>query len=158
MNKKAIKSLIEIAKQHRHRLLYVISHLTELFPLTAEKVANLTDKEFIYVDLLVSRFCRLQDFMGAKFINLILDELDEFSDSMTIIDKLNKLEKFRLIKDARLWREIRNLRNHLIHEYPNHPERLALYLNEAYKLSFELLEVLDNLLTKLESIPSDTES
>ena len=123
--------------------------------MTKEKVAHLTRQEFLLVDFLINRFCRLQDFMGSSLVNAVLIQLNEFADDLTMIDKMNKLEQFHLIKDARLWQEIRKLRSHLIHEYPDHPELVAQFLNQAYPLSFDLLEILNNILKKLE-IPSSS--
>lgn len=155
MNKNTIKSLIDISRIHESHLLYALNNLADIFPITEEKVKHLTKEEFILVDFLINRFCRLQDFMGSNLINAVLIQINEFADDLTMIDKMNKLEKFHLIKDARLWQEMRKLRNHLIHEYPDHPELITKFLNQAYPLSFELLEVLNNLLSSLERNPSD---
>ena len=154
MNKNAIKSLIDISRIHESHLLYALNNLAGLFPITEEKVACLTKDEFILLDFLINRFCRLQDFMGSSLVDAVLVQINEFSDDLTMIDKMNKLEKFHFIKDARLWQQMRKLRNHLIHEYPGHPELIAHFLNQAYPLSFELLEVLTNLLNSLERKPS----
>lgn len=154
MNENKIKSLIEIARIHESHLLYALNNLADIFPLTEEKITHLTKQEFLFVDFLVNRFCRLQDFMGSNLINAVLIQMNEFADDLTMIDKMNKLEKFHLIRDAGLWKEMRKLRNHLIHEYPDHPELVAMFLNRAYPLSFELLEILNNLLKKLESSPA----
>lgn len=151
MNQQEIKSLIEISRIHESRLLYALNNLAEKFPLTEEKVVQLTDHEFLLVDFLANRFCKLQDFMGSILVDAVLIQLGEFSNHFTMIDKMNKLEKFHLIKDAHLWQDMRKLRNYLVHEYPDHPELVAKFLNQAYPLSFELLELLNNLLRKLES-------
>jgi len=151
MNKKTIQSLIEIARIHETQLLYALNNLTYMLPLTEQKVVNLTQQELILVDFLVYRFSRLQDFMGSNLIDAVLIQLNEFSDKLAMIDKMNKLEKFELIKDAHLWQDIRKLRNQLTHEYPDHPELVAQFLNQAHSLSFELLEILNNLLRSLES-------
>lgn len=155
MNNTTVKSLIEISRTHESQLLYALNHLADTFPLTEEKVVNLTQQELILVDFLVYRFSRLQDFMGSNLIDAVLIQLNEFSDKFTMIDKMNKLEKFELVKDARLWQDMRKLRNQLVHEYPDHPELVAKFLNQSYPLSFELLEILNNLLRKLESTNID---
>jgi len=154
MNENTIKSLIEISRIHESHLLYALNNLADIFPITEEKVTNLTKEEFVLVDFLANRFCRLQDFMGANLIDAVLIQFNEFTDDLTMIDKMNKLEKFHFVKEARLWQEMRKLRNHLIHEYPDRPELVAKFLNQAYSLSFELLEILNNLLGSLEGRPS----
>lgn len=149
MNMTVIKSWVKIAQIHEKHLLYALNHLAATFPIHADKVLNLNEQEFILIELLTSRFAKLQDFMGNKLINAVLEQMNEFSGDLTIIDKINKLEKFHLIKDAKLWQEFRQLRNHLSHEYPDNPELLAKYLNQTYTLSFELIECLNTLLKKL---------
>lgn len=151
MNKETIQSLIEISRIHEARLLYALNNLADIFPITDEKVVNFSQQELILVDFLVYRFSKLQDFMNSNLVDAVLIQLGEFSDSFTMIDKMNKLEKFYLIKNAQLWKDIRKLRNHLTHEYPGHPEVVAKFLNQAYSSSFDILEILNNLLRKLES-------
>ena len=150
MNKPTVESLIEIARTHETQLLYALNKLAEMFPMTEEKVVNLKQNDLILLDFLVYRFTRLQDFMGSNLVDAVLLQMGEFSDDLTMIDKMNKLEKFELIKDAHLWQDIRKLRNHLTHEYPDKPELVAGFLNQTYSLSFELLEILNNLLKRLE--------
>lgn len=45
----------------------------------------------------------LQDFVGSKIINLFLDVSQEPYEALTMIDKLNKLEKFHIIDDNDVW-------------------------------------------------------
>lgn len=149
MSNDKIESLIEVARIHESHLLLALNDLAYLFPMTEEKVGHLTRQEFILVDFLINRFCRLQDFMGSSLIDAVLIYLGEYSESFTMIDKMNKLEKFHVIEDAHTWQDMRKLRNHLIHEYPGQPELVAKFLNQAYPMSYELLKILNNLLGKL---------
>jgi uncharacterized protein Usg len=64
---------------------------------------------------------------------------------MTMIDKINKLEKLNIIDDANLWFEMREIRHHLTHEYPDHPEITARYLNQMFNLAPKLLLLLENI-------------
>ena len=140
-----LSSSIEIANTHAKRLSYAVKKLKSKFPLTAEKITALTDQEIETFELFTSRFAKLQDFMGNKLFNLILDKAGEYQESMTLIDKINKLEKLKLIDSAADWQILRQVRNHLAHEYPDHPELTAKYLNEAYDLSEKLLNTLATL-------------
>lgn len=137
-----LNSSIEIANTHAKRLSYAINKLKPNFPVSAEKIDTLTDQEIETFELFTSRFAKLQDFMGNKLFNLILDKSGEFQESMTLIDKINKLEKLKLIESASDWQILRQVCNHLAHEYPDHPELTAKYLNEAYDLSEKLLNTL----------------
>ncbi|MDF3033594.1 MAG: hypothetical protein K0R76_548 [Alphaproteobacteria bacterium] len=149
MNETVVQSLLDTAAIHEKRLLYALNHLAPTLPIAAEKVRSLNDQEILIVELLISRFSKLQGFLGSKLIDVVVERINEFSRELTMIDKINKLEKFHLIKEAKLWKEMRELRNHLSHEYPNHPELLAKYLNQTYKLSFELIDFFNNLRDKI---------
>lgn len=150
MKEDNVESLIEIARIHETRLLTVLKKIESIFPLTTEKVEQFTDEEIFFTDFFANRFCKLQDLMGSNLIDAVLIHMNEFSDDFTMIDKMNKLEKFHLIEDAHTWRVMRTLRNHLIHEYPHNPELVAKFLNQAYSLTPELLKILNNILNKLE--------
>jgi hypothetical protein len=58
-----------------------------------------------------------------------------------MLDKLHQLEKYRIIEDAHIWRDIRKSRNFLTHEYPNQPEIIAESLNVIYNLMPILLDI-----------------
>ena len=57
--------------------------------------------------------------------------LGERVDSMSFIDKLNKLEKLEILPSAQWWKNLRVIRNALTHEYPDNPEFMVKILNET---------------------------
>jgi hypothetical protein len=67
------------------------------------------------LDAFVSRFGRLQDTVGDKLIPALLAAMGERPSS--VIDNLDKAEKFSLIASADIWMEMRKLRNQMVHEY-----------------------------------------
>lgn len=148
--KKMIKEeIIKIAQVHEKRLSYALKSLAHLIPFTTEKVLNLSEHDFLVVELMIHRFAKLQDFIGSKIINLFLEISQEPHEALTMIDKLNKLEKFHILDDKDIWQEMRELRNHLAHEYPDHPELVAQFLNQTYSFSGELLLILSKLLERI---------
>jgi uncharacterized protein YutE (UPF0331/DUF86 family) len=88
--------------------------------------------------------------MGTKLIDVFLDAHGELMDQMTMLDKLNKLERLGLLDDANVWLKMREIRNHLSHEYPDHPEITAEYLNQVFSLAPQLIELLRNIKNKLQ--------
>jgi len=88
------------------------------------------------IDSFIYRFTKIQDKMGDKFFPTILRELEEYKNSMALVDVLNKLEKLELLKDADTWIDYRKLRNSLTHEYPNNNEEII----EAINLSIDVYE------------------
>tara|TARA_B110000459_G_C16524606_1_gene454188 strand:- start:51 stop:362 length:312 start_codon:yes stop_codon:yes gene_type:complete len=59
-----------------------------------------------------------------------------------MIDKIHKLERIGIITDAQEWQDMRKIKNHISHEYPDHPEIIARYLSKLFELTPNLLEIL----------------
>lgn len=76
----------------------------EIDPILAERL-----------DAFVSRFGRLQDTVGDKFLPALLAALGETPGPA--IDNLDKAERFGFVQSADGWLEMRRLRNQMVHEY-----------------------------------------
>lgn len=151
MNKIVKSEIIKVAQIHEKRILFALKNLEHLIPFTSDKINSLSEHDFLVVDFMANRFAKLQDFVGSKVINIFLDSIQESYQSLTMLDKLNKLEKFQIIEDKDIWQEMRELRNHLAHEYPDQPELCAQFLNQTYHLSYELLKILKKLIDCIQS-------
>lgn len=66
-------------------------------------------------EALTSRFARLCDLLVQRLFRT-LDRV-ELSDDGTILDRLARVEKRRIIDSAGEWRELRELRNEIAHDY-----------------------------------------
>jgi hypothetical protein len=90
-------------------------------------------KEF---EALTARFARLSDLLIQKIFRLI-DTL-ELLGELTIIDRINRAEKRRLIPSSKLFAEIRMTRNIIAHEYePDEYIRLFAKILEFSPLLLE---------------------
>jgi hypothetical protein len=145
MNKALLDSNLKTADLHIKRLEYAIKKLKPLFPISVEHILHLTDEEVLIFELFASRFTKLQDLMGAKLFGQVLDYAAEPGEYIAFIDKVNKLEKLGIIPDAQKWFLLREMRNHLSHEYPDNPELTAKNLNEAFEITNYLLLCLQNI-------------
>lgn len=143
MNK--LSKIIDIANVHGAKIIDAKAHISKLFPVDKNTMTNLSKIDFLWIELLVSRFGKLQDILGAKIIPLFFEEHQTNIQNMTMLDIINLCEKVGIIKNAALWKEMRSIRNHVESEYPDHPELIALYLNQLYDLIPELLSILDNI-------------
>src|SRR5581483_6288772 len=74
-----------------------------------------TEQELEAFEALTARFSRLSDLMIQKIFRLI-DTLELVNEG-TIPDRLNRAEKRELISSAKLFTELRMLRNTIAHEY-----------------------------------------
>ena len=82
------------------------------------------------LDAFVSRFCRLQDTIGDKFLPALLAAMAETVGPA--IDNLDKAEKLGFIASADVWMEMRRLRNQMVHEYIEDLTILASALRSAH--------------------------
>lgn len=146
LDKEILESIFNIADTHAKRLKYARDKLEPLFPISSSFInAGLEGEQIAFFELFTNRFSKLQDFIGASLLPRLLKDVGQSNDAATLIDNLNKSEKLGLIDDANSWKELRKLRNHLSHEYPDKPDVTAKYLNETYELSFILLDYFDRL-------------
>lgn len=97
------------------------------------------------IDTFIYRFIKLQDIMGEKLFKVFLDEIGEYKDSMSLLDILDKLEKFEVIDESIKWMEYRKLRNKLTHEYPNNEQDII----DGIILSIEVFDEIENIIEKI---------
>lgn len=138
-------SVIETASIHATRLELGLSLIAHLIPFTPEKVKMLDVKDLPNVDFMIGRFSKLQDLIGNKILKQALAIKKEETENKSYIDILNLSEKLYFIPDKNDWLEMRDLRNHLTHEYPHNPELTADYLNKAVDYAKKILDIWYNL-------------
>ncbi len=137
--------VIKIADIHAAKIKMALDKLHDIWPITASNVANMPEDHLVWIELLVHRFAKLQDLIGSKLVDAFFESRGENTESLTVIDKINRLEKLLLIENADIWLEMRKIRNNLTHEYPDNPEITAKNLNEVFLLVPQLLSVLDKI-------------
>lgn len=142
---KALQPLLEIADLHASRILIATNNIKNKIPITAEKINHLTHEELSFFELYASRFSKLQDFMGSNLFTTVLENTGEETETLTFIDKVNKLEKLQIIKSANEWKKMRSIRNMLPHEYPDRPEITANIFNTAFSYGPMLLDTLNQI-------------
>jgi len=83
--------------------------------LSLPQAAPLTVEQRESCEALTARFARLSDFLFQRVFRTV-DRI-ELVDEGTAIDRLNRMEKRGVIGSALQWRELRELRNQIAHEY-----------------------------------------
>ena len=107
-------------------------------PFTVDRAEKL-ETDFRLAETLeafVSRFGRLQDTLGDKFIPELLQATGE--KLSVYIQNLDRAEKLGWIGSADTWLEIRQLRNQMVHEYIEETEILVSAINNAQRYLPEL--------------------
>lgn len=136
-----------IADIQSTRLKDALTQINKLIPLSAAVLANLPADKLAFLDMLTTRFGKLQDIIGSKIFPIILNLLEE--DAVAFIDKLNKLEKLVYIEDANWWIELREIRNKIAHYYPDDHDLICSHISVATIKAAGLIEFWQKLKTKI---------
>lgn len=143
---------IVVANIHAERLSGALAEVKSLMPLTAEKLAKMKLDQVAFLDMITMRFGKLQDIIGAKIFSLLLIKVGEGDG--TFIDKLNKLEKLGYLDNANWWLDLREIRNQVMHDYPDDYDLIAIHLSTLMSKANELLQFWETLKIKIESLKS----
>jgi hypothetical protein len=147
-------SLIKTVTLNAEHLKRAYQHLLPHYPFTQKFFENQTDEQYAYTDYLTTRFSKLQDIIDSKIFPLILKLQDEDITHLSYLDRLHLLEKFDFLQDAEKWCQMREVRNHLMHEYPDDLDLMAKYFNEAMIETKKLLEYWEILKIKIDKLKS----
>ena len=131
-----IQDAIRIAEIHLERLSQSAKEIED-----SGNLEKLDFKDFENVktiDTFIFRFMKLQDYMGNKLFKAFLIEIGDYTDNMSFIDVLDKLEKLEIINSVEDWLKLRKLRNKLAHEYPDELDEILEDIKEALKWLPEL--------------------
>jgi hypothetical protein len=140
----------------KHLIRINLSHkeLEYIMPLDTKKYLNLDDENIKVLDQFLFRFSKLQDAMGQKLFKNILKFLKEDVENLPFIDILNRMEKLRLIENANTWKELREDRNDLAHNYEDEPDKMS----ETINILYDKKEVLEKIYTNIKEYYSHRQS
>ena len=119
--------------KHLQRVQSSAKELESVMPLDAQSYTNLNEEQVKVLDQFLFRFSKLQDAMGQKLFKVILLYLGEEIEGKPFIDLLNLMEKLYLLENASIWRELREDRNELAHNYEDKPEEMSLTINKLFE-------------------------
>ena len=112
--------------------------LPEVF--NAEMAATVDADRRRWLDQAAYRFMKLQDSLGEKVLpGLLAATLDPLPPEATFAERLQRLERLGALPSVGRWRLLREVRNSLAHEYPEHPELQAAALTRLVGGARELL-------------------
>lgn len=131
-----IKALEETLSQLDESARWLRRSLTRCRKAVAKRELSPADLDAF--EALTSRYARLSDMILQKLFRS-LDAL-ELEDSGTLLDALNRAEKRGVINSAATFREIRELRNEIAHEYAQ--ENLRPLFDSVLEHAPTLLDVI----------------
>ena len=124
---------------------YAAGKVAHLFPVTKELVSMFNEDEISYIDQIVYRFSKLQDAIGQKLFKAVLIYLDEDVMNKAAIDIFNRLEQLTIIENYESWKDLRDLRNELAHEYEEDANETAEKLNAMFEKKSYLEKYLNDI-------------
>ena len=134
-----LEETLTICDLHHQRMMFAMESIERYFPIQNEILSQLSPIDLALFDQLIYRFSKLQDSMGARLFRQLLQLMEEDVSSLPFIDVLNRLEKLKLLENAKDWVKLRQTRNLVSHEYPFlrevQIEELNLLPEEVKKLS-----------------------
>jgi DNA-binding ferritin-like protein (Dps family) len=124
----------------------IIKKIKLFLPLNEIKLED--EEVYSKIDSFIFRISKIQDLMGQQLFKRVLDEVLEYSNQMTMIDMLNKLEKINIL-DKNEWTSFRKIRNDLTHDYTNDVEAIEETLKESFKMFDKMKNIFENCKTKV---------
>lgn len=100
-----MKSVLFIADIHAKRISQALECLEVDSNFTAENVQDLPLSTIMALEMIASRFAKLQDLLGEKLFPLLLDSMHEGDSLLSVRDRLDRLEKLKIIASAEQWAE-----------------------------------------------------
>lgn len=141
---------------HISRVEAILPDIKSWLPLNSD---DFLDTEKVKtIDSFIFRFSKIQDKMGEKLFPFVLEILKEYKPQMPFVDILNKLEKLELIPSADKWIDYRNLRNILVHEYPDNEDEIIEALTLAVDVYNEMLSIFNGIVKLIIEREGDTTS
>ncbi len=117
-------------------LRYSCVRVSEFMPLPENSSLDEIESELLErLEALAARFARLADILLQKLFRAI--DAIELVDEGSLLDRLARMEKRGLIESAAEWRQIRELRNQVAHDYV--VEDLRTLYNDIFSYSPKLI-------------------
>jgi hypothetical protein len=137
----------ELVYQASKRLTFAHNKLNDKFPLDIAKLSQLSEDDLLNLDGFTIRFARLQDIVAKRVFRTLLEATLETLDMATFIDILNRLEQLKIIDSFDKWKEIRETRNAMVHDYTFSKDELIEILNTAFVTTTELIATVNRIAT-----------
>lgn len=131
---------IEHLNRMRGYLAYSLEQILPLIPI--QSWASLTPEDHETLAAFRVRFSEYQEHIG-KAMRAIAIEEEQRTEPYTAV--LLYMEKLEIIDSSERWKEIRELRNAVNHEYEENTERLAEFFAELTQAAQQLFAYHDNL-------------
>lgn len=146
-----LKQVLETCDTHAAALQEALTDIRQEQDWSAEKLASLDKQARRLLDQFAFRYTRLQDDMGQKLFPAILAALGEEVASLSMLDRMNRLEQLGCLPSAESWQMLRLIRNEFAHDYPETTIERSARLQMATRAAEEVLGVFARLVAYVEA-------
>lgn len=138
----ALTAALAQCELHARVLQQDLQALPRRFDVVAASV--LDEHQRMMLDQAAYRYMKLQDALGEKVLPALLAlTLDPLPPEAPFSQKLQRLERLGVVSSAAAWKLLREARNSLAHDYPEHPEVQAAVLTGFVAAASALLDEWD---------------
>jgi len=131
------------ADKHKKKIINAKKILFKHYPISVEKFEKFNEQERDKLDVLVFRFSKLQDLIGEKIFRYYY-EFTLRDSNISFVKILTDLERDGIL-EVEKWRELRDIRNNIAHEYPYDEENLVKNINRVLEKVDYLFEILEKI-------------
>lgn len=124
-----LESAVSECRKHISRLDYSYSSIKSKLPFSPQIIETLSNEDTALIDQYVYRFSKLQDTIGNKLFRAVLLNLGEEVYNKSMIDIFNRLEQLGYVANYETWKQLREIRNEVSHNYDDDPAAIANTLN-----------------------------
>ncbi len=96
--------------------------------LDIDRFAKLTKLQKFAYEIILFRFSKLQDLLGAKLFRAYLECNEFVTDGLSFEELLKELEKEGIV-DIDTWAQLRKVRNAIAHDYPDEVQEQVAKIN-----------------------------
>jgi len=143
MTQKRLNLYFQEAQKHIDLIEESLDVLKDALPI--KNYEELTQLQRFALNVLIFRFSKLQDLIGAKIFRNYLEYSGYNTTEKSFFDILKEIEKESIV-DIDTWDELRELRNKIAHEYPEEVDEML----ESVNLFIQKASILINISKKLE--------
>jgi len=136
-----LESIFQECDKHIIRINKASEVIQSKMPLSINIYNKLEDGDVATIDQFLFRFSKLQDTIGSRLFSNILLYLGEDIKSLSMIDRLNRLEQIKVLGSKVVWQDLRELRNELSHQYEQDSLQSLTFINEIFSKHNQLLAI-----------------
>jgi hypothetical protein len=123
----------ELAHRQARSLAYSARKIGEMMPLSPSSIQGMSEDQKEHLDAFLLRFGKTEDFFFKRLFRSIL-RLEGIKLQKSEVERLLEgLQQRGIISDKTTWEKQAELRNDLMHEYPQELEEQADAINRAHE-------------------------